>query len=376
MEPELLNGRPVYMGRHTDFSAIGSKNSNDLREALLITETVRKENRILLRTGEIFKAPCFIFDVTYDKSSWKDRLGQFLRLRRTHEAFATGLIETINQLRETIDARSIAYRELENANAELLEARNILDDYANNLERMVSERTAALEKAKEELLQFNLNLKVTVEKQVEELGRYHELRRYLSPKLSEKILSLGSALGAEPLRKMMTVVFTDIRNFSSLTEYLEPEELFQLLDVYLSEMTSLIHRYDGTLNKINGDGMLIFFGDPIPLHDHAKRAVMMAVDMQSKVSGLKKEWLQYGHELGLGIGINTGYMTVGSIGSDTHKDYTVLGNQVNVASRLESLAQPGQILISQRTYSRVKDMVEAEEVGEIRVKGLSHPVVT
>jgi len=376
LEPEFLNGRAVFMGRHGDFLKSGPKEANDLWEGLLITETVQKENRILLRAGEIFKAPCFIFDVTYDRSSWKDRLGQFLRLRRTHEAFATGLIETINQLRETIDARSMAYRELEKVNAELMEARNSLDDYAKNLEQMVTERTAALEKAKEELLEFNLNLKAKVEKQVEELRRHNELRRYLSPKLSEKILSLGSALGAEPQRKMMTVVFTDIRNFSSFAENLEPEELFQLLDAYLSEMTTLIYRYDGTLNKINGDGMLIFFGDPIPLDDHAQRAVMMAKDMQRKVLALRDEWLQYGHELSLGIGINTGYMTVGNIGSQMHKDYTVIGNQVNVAARLESLAKPGQILISQRTYSRVKEMVDVEKVGEIRVKGLYHPVFT
>ena len=376
LEPEFLNGRAVFMGRHGDFLKSGPKEANDLWEGLLITETVQKENRILLRAGEIFKAPCFIFDVTYDRSSWKDRLGQFLRLRRTHEAFATGLIETVNQLRETIDARSMAYRELEKVNAELMEARNSLDDYAKNLEQMVTERTAALEKAKEELLEFNLNLKAKVEKQVEELRRHNELRRYLSPKLSEKILSLGSALGAEPQRKMMTVVFTDIRNFSSFAENLEPEELFQLLDAYLSEMTTLIYRYDGTLNKINGDGMLIFFGDPIPLDDHAQRAVMMAKDMQRKVLALRDEWLQYGHELSLGIGINTGYMTVGNIGSQMHKDYTVIGNQVNVAARLESLAKPGQILISQRTYSRVKEMVDVEKVGEIRVKGLYHPVFT
>jgi class 3 adenylate cyclase len=374
LKPEFLNGQAVFMGVYGDFPGSGPKQANDLWEALLITETVQKHNRVLLRAGEIFKAPCFIFDVTYERSSWKNRLGQLLKPRRTHETFATGLIETINQLRETIEARSMAYRELEKVNAKLLEARNSLDDYAKNLERMVTERTSELEKAKEELLEFNLNLKAKVEKQVAELRRYHELRRYLSPKLSEKILSLGSALGAEPQRKMMTVVFTDIRNFSSFAENLEPEELFQLLDGYLSEMTTLIYRYDGTLNKINGDGMLIFFGDPIPLDDHAQRAVMMAKDMQRKVLTLRDEWLQYGHELALGIGINTGYMTVGNIGSQMHKDYTVIGNQVNVAARLESIAKPGQILISQRTYSRVKEMVDVEKVGEIRVKGLYYPV--
>jgi class 3 adenylate cyclase len=98
--------------------------------------------------------------------------------------------------------------------------------------------------------------------------------------------------------------------------------------------------------------------------------------MRNKVRELKEEWLQYGYELGVGMGINTGYMTVGNIGSDIYKDYTVIGNQVNVAARLESLAKPGQILISQRTYSRVKDIVEVEEVGEIKVKGIHNPIVT
>ena len=102
----------------------------------------------------------------------------------------------------------------------------------------------------------------------------------------------------------------------------------------------------------------------------------MAVDMQNKVSELKPEWLQYGYEFGVGIGINTGYMTVGNIGSDLHKDYTVIGNQVNVAARLESIAKAGQILISQRTCSRVEGLVELEMLGEIKVKGIHSPIVT
>jgi class 3 adenylate cyclase len=175
---------------------------------------------------------------------------------------------------------------------------------------------------------------------------------------------------------MMTVVFSDIRNFTSFTENLEPEELFPLMDKYLSEMTTIIHKYDGTLNKIIGDGLLVFYGDPIPMADHAQRAVMMAIDMQRKVVELKNEWLEYGHDFGVGIGINTGYMTVGNIGSDIHKDYTVIGNQVNVASRLESLAKAGQILVSQRTYSKVKGLVDVEKVGIIQVQGLRDPVVT
>ena len=107
-----------------------------------------------------------------------------------------------------------------------------------------------------------------MEEQVEELNRFNELRRYLSPNLTEKILSSGGTLGVEPLRKMMTVLFTDIRNFSALTDSLEPEEIFKLLNGYLSEMIRLIHHYEGTLNKIVGDGMVIFFGDPVALFFH------------------------------------------------------------------------------------------------------------
>ena len=174
----------------------------------------------------------------------------------------------------------------------------------------------------------------------------------------------------------MTVVFTDIRGFSTITDSLEPEEISHLLDSYLSEMIKIVHHYDGTLNKIIGDGLLIFFGDPFPMEDHPGRAVCMAIDMQKKVRELGPEWHKYGHELGLGIGINTGFMTVGNIGSDIHRDYTVIGNQVNVAARLESVAKAGQILISQRTYSQLNGVVEVEEIGEIKVKGIHSPVRT
>ena len=126
-----------------------------------------------------------------------------------------------------------------------------------------------------------------------------------------------------------------------VTDSLEPEELFHLMNEYISEMTRLIHQYEGTLNKIIGDGLLVFFGDPVSMEDHAQRAVLMAIEMQKKIQVLKNDWLHYGHELGVGIGINTGYMTVGNIGSDMHMDYTVIGNQVNVASRLESKAKAG-----------------------------------
>ena len=174
----------------------------------------------------------------------------------------------------------------------------------------------------------------------------------------------------------MTVLFSDIRNFTGLTESLEPEEIFHLMDHYLAEMIGIIHQYDGTTNKVIGDGLLVFSGDPVPAEDHALKAVSMAIAMQKKVHELRNEWRRFVHDLAIGIGINTGYMTVGDIGSEAHMDYTVLGNQVNVASRLVSLAKPGQILISQRTYSEVGDLIEVEDMGEIRVKGLHQPIKT
>ncbi|MDP2647142.1 MAG: adenylate/guanylate cyclase domain-containing protein [Desulfobacterales bacterium] len=329
LESEMIGGRKVFLGKYAEYPQDRPADPENYARAILITDTVRMDDQIIFKAGEIFRAPYFILSVTYDRLSLLGRLSQVLSLRG-NTAFSTqSMIETINRLRESLEAQNETFRALEKANAQLKEAK-----------------------------------------------KYEELRRYLSPKLTQKILTSGNGLGTAPQRKLMTVLFADIRNFSAITESLEAEEIFSLLDKYLSEMTRLIHRFDGTLNKIIGDGMLVFFGDPVEMEDHAPRAVMLAIEMQQKVSQLREEWLHYGHELSIGIGINTGYATVGSIGADTHKDYTVIGNQVNVAARLESLAKPGQILVSQRTLSRVKGRVKYEKIGEIRVKGISRPVVT
>lgn len=376
LEPELIDGKKVFLGRYSDIPKDSHKRIGDRREAILITETIIVDNRIILKSGEIFNAPYFILDVSYDKTSFVNQLFRIFRTPGNHGKPEKGLIDTINELRKTMEGRNKAYLDLQAVNEELKEAKKELEDHNKNLEHKVEERTVELREAQEELVAFNRDLKEKVNEHLDKIERYNYLRRYLSPKLTDKILSGADVISNEPQRKMMTVLFSDIRGFSTLTDILEPEELFHLLDNYLSEMTKLVHNYDGTLNKIIGDGMLVFFGDPIPIKDHAQRSVMMAIDMQKRVSELKHEWLQYGYELGVGIGINTGYMTVGNIGSDMHMDYTVIGNQVNVAARLESLAKPGQILISQRTYSRVRDMVDAEKMGEVRVKGIHNPVLT
>ncbi|MDZ7698044.1 MAG: adenylate/guanylate cyclase domain-containing protein [Deltaproteobacteria bacterium] len=283
-------------------------------------------------------------------------------------------METINQLRSSMMARNKAYYEIEKTNEELKRAKERLDQINRELEKRVDERTAELREKQQEVIELNRHLEEKVRAQVAKLKRHEELRRYLSPQLSEIILNSEHGLEKEPQRRMLTVVFTDIRGFSDFTDSVEPEEAFHLLDRYLSEMTQIVHDHDGTLNKISGDGLLIFFGDPLPMKDHPLRAVKMAIAMQQKISELKEEWRQYGHELGVGIGVNTGFVTVGNVGSKMHRDYTVIGNQVNIAARLESSARAGEILISQRTYSKISEAVEAREVGEIQVKGVHHPV--
>jgi len=225
------------------------------------------------------------------------------------------------------------------------------------------------------LINLNRGLEKKVDDQVKELKRYNKLRRYLSPKITDRILLDDKDFSNVSSRKLMSILFVDIRGFSNLTDSVEPDEIILLLNNYLSEMTKLIYMRDGTLDKIIGDGLMVFFGDPVPIPDHAQKTVLLAIDMQQKIKQLKDEWLSYGHDLNIGVGINTGYMTVGNIGSKFHKDYTVIGRQVNIASRLESMAKPGEILISERTYERVKNIADFKEMGPYKLKGISSPIL-
>ena len=193
--PETINGRPVYLGKYKDIADGPSQSGEGEQEALLITETVQVGQRTLLKAGEILKAPSFVLDVTFDRLSLKGRLSNTFVFRRNSDESAAGFIETVNELKETIVARNRAYLELEKANAELLEAKARVDEYARTLEQRVEERTKALSRAQEELKIFNQDLEAKVKDHVEQLRRYNELRRYLSPKLSEIILSSGNTPG-------------------------------------------------------------------------------------------------------------------------------------------------------------------------------------
>jgi class 3 adenylate cyclase len=225
----------------------------------------------------------------------------------------------------------------------------------------------------DELSEINQNLEQKVKEQVEQIQNLSRLKQYFSPQLAESLIhdeNIGKVR-----RKNLTIFFVDIRNFTSLSEKMEPEELLNLLNGYFSEMIQIIFDHGGTVGKFMGDGIMGFFGDPEECPDHSQRAIKMALKMQQRVKELNKESFFWGDfPLSIGIGINTGYVTVGDVGPENHRDYTVIGRHVNLAARLESEAKPGQILISQRTYNLVKSTIEAEKMREIAMKGFESPV--
>jgi class 3 adenylate cyclase len=178
-----------------------------------------------------------------------------------------------------------------------------------------------------------------------------------------------------PTRRNLTILVTDIRGFTTLSERMEPEELVDALNQYFTAMTDVVFRHGGTLDKYLGDGILAFFGDPIPFEDHAERAVAAAFEGRDVLERLRSDlMLKLDEEMAVGIGISTGYVTVGNVGSENRLEYTVIGNHVNVASRLSTKAAAGQVLVTDRTMAAVRDLVTGTELETITLKGVQRPI--
>ena len=207
---------------------------------------------------------------------------------------------------------------------------------------------------------------------VEKLSR---LKRFFSPQLAEAIVTGGADDPLKTHRREVTVVFLDLRGFTAFAETSEPEEVMGVLREYHAEMGSLILSHEGTLERFTGDGMMIFFNDPTPVPDPAERAVRMAVAMRERVATLLGKWRKRGYDLALGVGIAQGYATIGAIGFEGRWDYGAIGTVTNLAARLCSEAKPGQILVSARVAAEVEDLIEAEEVGPLALKGLTKPIL-
>jgi adenylate cyclase len=226
-----------------------------------------------------------------------------------------------------------------------------------------------------QLAEWNRTLEDRVSRQVEELERLARLRRFLAPQLAELIASDQHEHALESHRREVTVVFCDLRGFTAFSETTEPEEVMRVLHEFHVTMGELIHQYEGTLERFAGDGMMIFFNDPIPCSDPSERAIHMAVSMRTRVRELKDKWHRRGHQLDFGMGISQGYATLGKIGFEGRFDYAAIGPVTNLASRLCDEADGEQILVSPRVYSAVEVLVEAETVGELSLKGFSRPIL-
>ena len=225
-----------------------------------------------------------------------------------------------------------------------------------------------------ELAEWNKVLEQRVQEQVEQLERLGRLRRFFSPQLAELIVSGGAEDPLKTHRRDVTVVFVDLRGFTAFAESTEPEEVMAVLHEYHAEMGSLIMAHEGTLEHFAGDGMMIFFNDPVPLPNPAEQAVRMALAMRERVAQLRIKWDKLGYGLDIGVGIAQGYATIGAIGFEGRWDYGAIGTVTNMASRLCSEAKPGQILVSRRLVGMVEHLVEAEPAGDLVLKGFAKPV--
>jgi len=240
----------------------------------------------------------------------------------------------------------------------------------------VQEQATRLEAQSMQLSEWNQTLERRVQEQLAELERVSRLKRFFSPQLAELVVSSGGEKLLESHRREITVVFCDLRGFTAFSETAEPEEVMGVLREYHTALGALIFRFEGTLERFAGDGLMVFFNDPIPCADPAAQAVTMAMAMRQRMSGLTEGWRKRGHQLGFGIGIAQGYATLGMIGFEGRVDYGAIGPVTNLASRLCDQAQGGQILISQRVYTAVEKLVEGEPAGELSLKGFHRPVPT
>jgi adenylate cyclase len=224
-----------------------------------------------------------------------------------------------------------------------------------------------------ELAEWNRTLEGRVAEQVAELEKMSRLRRFLSPTLAEVILTQGEEI-LESHRREIAVLFADLRGWTDFSATTEPEEVMRVIGSFHAAIGDVIVKYEATVGWFAGDGLMVWFNDPIPCPDPAARAVQMASEMREAVAELKTQWLRRGHELDFSIGIALGYATLGRIGYDGRYDYGAVGSVCNLASRLCDEALPGQIVLSQRVLADVEEIVSAVPLGALVLKGFGRPV--
>jgi class 3 adenylate cyclase len=225
-----------------------------------------------------------------------------------------------------------------------------------------------------EIARWNATLERRVAEQVGQIEQMSRLKRFFSPPLADAILAGGAADPLRPHRREISVVFLDLRGFTAFAEMSEPEEVSEVLAAYHDEVGRIIQAHEGTLERFTGDGMMIFFNDPVPVPNAEERAIRMAEAMRARVRVLAGEWRRRGYDLDLAMGIAKGYATIGAIGFEGRQDYAAIGSVTNLAFRLCTEAAGDQILVSQRIHAAVADLVTAKEIGPLQLKGFHRPV--
>jgi class 3 adenylate cyclase len=224
-----------------------------------------------------------------------------------------------------------------------------------------------------ELAVLNNTLEARVAEQVGEIQRISRLKRFLAPQVAQLIVSAHDEALLRNHRCDIAVLFCDLRGFTSFAETAEPEEVMGMLREYHEALGPLVHRYEGTLDHFQGDGLMVFFNDPVPCPDAAERAVKLALDMHAAVALLADSWRRRGRQIGFGVGIAQGFATLGQVGFEASVVYTAIGTVANIAARLSAEAANGQTLVTARVAAAVEGIVEAESLGSMMLKGLSRP---
>jgi len=295
-------------------------------------------------------------------------LGALVVLRRTAGEFPQsliGLMRTFAHQSVLAMRNARLFSEVDHKGRELAEANRVVQQQADKLWEQTGQ-----------LRDWNRSLEERVEKQLGEIERIRKLERFLAPQVAQLIAaSDGHDSLLDSHRREVTVVFCDLRGFTAFTEATEPEEAMNVLREYHAALGELIFRYEGTLDRYSGDGVMVLFNAPIQFADHTKRAVKMAVEMRDVIGALAEKWRNRGHSLGFGVGIALGYATLGQIGFEHRLEYAAIGSVTNLASRLCDEAKAGQIVASRRVYGMVEQWVDAVPIDDLVLKGFNHPVL-